>query len=1004
MKTRRIVAFAISLTVAVSGFAQSKAGIDTLRSEVERNLTENILPFWMDHTVDPDGGFYGAVTNDGRSIPSAEKGAIMNARIIWTFSRALRQYGLEGYRKMADRAADYFVAHFIDKKYGGVYWSLDGDGGIKDATKQSYATAFGIYGLSEHFRATGDRKSLDAAIGLYRVLEDKVHDKARKGYYETFQRDYTRSDKDGVDGQSGATKTMNTHIHILEAYTNLYQVWPDEELRGNLVELLGILQNQLYDQEGRHLILYCDDDWKPSGNVESFGHDIETSWLMDEAAKVVGDSGLLRSVERQTLDMVDVALSKGLSDKGYMRYELSAGGQYSRTLSWWPQCETMIGSVNAWQLTGDKKYFDTALRTWEYVKSHFVDYEHGGWFKGLTPDGKPTREPKASQWNCPYHNSRLAFELMARLSIPTVHTEVMAWSNMTGVRAGGEYVNFESSLRVGTPGAGLESTGREKQQNIRYRREGNSQLTTTPMTGSVVSQTVTDVDSSTLKISWKAEATGDHDGSVFFCIDFPKDRYAAGTVKARGRSVTADAEDCNIRLLFDKAMKMEVREENGDQVLYVTLLPNIRKGMTAASSATMKVEAVRHHDEAEIVLDPSRCGRTFAGLGGNFRIQNVQKDPEVIDYCLRNMRVAFGRVEFPWAVWDQQKGAADHVRRSAEMARRLKAAGMPVIVSAWFPPRWTSVQTTRSDGTSRAFSLRKEAKDSIFASIGSYLEFLKNEYGVEADYFSFNESDLGIDVVMTPEEHKDFIKEFGAYLAGRNLKTLMLLGDNSDASTFDFILPALNDPEARRYIGAISFHSWRGCDDVTLRKWSEAARRINVPLIVAEGSTDAAAYKYPAVFAESTFAFYEINLYIRLCAICQPLSILQWQLTSDYSLLLGDGIFDTAGPLRPTQRFFNLKQLSMTPEDAFAMPVRSTGGNLTVAGFVKPSTGETAVHMVNNGASVKAQVKGFPSGTREATVYVTDSNRKAEAMLLPVTDGNLTLEIPSESFVTILTK
>lgn len=211
--------------------------------------------------------------------------------------------------------------------------------------------------------------------------------------------------------------------------------------------------------------------------------------------------------------------------------------------------------------------------------------------------------------------------------------------------------------------------------------------------------------------------------------------------------------------------------------------------------------------------------------------------------------------------------------------------------------------------------------------MADYLLYAKQHYGIEFSMFSFNESDLGIDVLHTPQEHADFIQEFGAYLAGLNLPTRMLLGDNSDATTFDFILPALNNPETHKYIGAVSFHSWRGCDDVTLRKWADAAKAINVPLLVGEGSTDAAAHGYAEIFNESTFALYEINLYTRICAICQPLSILQWQLTSDYSLLWGDGIYGSKGPLRPTQRFWNIKQLASTPADALAIPVSSSKKN-----------------------------------------------------------------------------
>jgi hypothetical protein len=212
----------------------------------------------------------------------------------------------------------------------------------------------------------------------------------------------------------------------------------------------------------------------------------------------------------------------------------------------------------------------------------------------------------------------------------------------------------------------------------------------------------------------------------------------------------------------------------------------------------------------------------------------------------------------------------------------------------------------------------------------------------------------------------------------------------------------LDDPSARRYIGAVSFHSWRGCDDTTLEKWADAARKINVPLIVGEGSTDAAAHQYPSIFNESTFALYEINLYVRICAICQPLSILQWQLTSDYSLLWGNGIYGSSGPLRPTQRFYNLKQLSMTPENAFSVPVACEKDNVYVAAFSKPSTGESAVHIVNNAASCDAVVSGLPTETREAVVYVTNSGQNAQVRILSVEGGTVTVPIPAESFITIL--
>ena len=1016
MKHFTYLFLALALFLAPSAVqAQSRDQIERLSNSIEANLTENILPFWMNYTVDPDGGFYGTVMNDGRAVPT-EKGAILNARIIWTFSRAYRIYGLPAYKEMADRAAEYFKAHFIDRKYGGVFWTVGSEGTMLDGTKQTYANAFGVYGLSEHFRATGDVSSLEAAKDIFHVLQKHSHDAARKGYIEVFNRDWSRSDAKGIDGQSAATKTMNTNIHVMEGFTNLYFAWPDPEVKEAVLELVDVLQTHLYNADTKHLILYCDDDWNLVRTSDSYGHDIETSWLLCESAEAVGDEALVEKIRRQAIEMVDVALAEGVRPDGCMIYE-------GERLQWWPECENIIGCINAWQITGDRKYFDAAAKCWEYTRTHFVDNEVGGWYKDITTDGTPiARSAKASMWNCPYHNSRMGFEVVARLAHPAVHTEVMAWSNMTGVRSEGELIDFESTLRVGTPGGDIESTGREKQNRIRYERNGFTQTTVTPMHGGVTfTQAVTDVDMSTVNLKWNVVATEAAEGGAYFCMNFAPKYYKDATIKAAGKKVTVTAPERNIELTFNKSVKTFVRDENGDKVLYVTFLPKIKKGAKADYSAVMKVSGVQHHEVANIALDASNPGRLFTGFGGNFRIQNVQKDPEVIDYCLENLRVAFGRVEFPWGQWDQlqhpelyngQQGQvsisranpADHIRRSAEMARRLKEIGMPVIVSAWFPPMWAGNQTTRSDGTSRAYSLKPEEQDRIFESIASYLIYLKKEYGCEPDYFSFNESDLGINVVHTPEEHRDFIKNFGKYMADQGLKTLMLLGDNSDATTFDFIVPTLNDPAALRYVGAISFHSWRGCDDETLKKWAGAARQINVPLIVGEGSTDAAAHQYSGIFNESTFALYEINLYTRICAISQPLSILQWQLTSDYSLLWGDGIYNSEGPLRPTQRFFNIKQLASTPADSFAIPTTVDKDNINVASFINGARGESAVHIVNNAASCPAVITGFPASSTYAVVQITNSGSNSDSQCLPVVDGKVEVFMPAESFVSVFVK
>jgi hypothetical protein len=329
---------------------------------------------------------------------------------------------------------------------------------------------------------------------------------------------------------------------------------------------------------------------------------------------------------------------------------------------------------------------------------------------------------------------------------------------------------------------------------------------------------------------------------------------------------------------------------------------------------------------------------------------------------------------------------------------------VPVVVSAWFPPAWAVLGEVRSRHPDGAFGnpLNPAKMEQIYASLTGYLSYLKAHYGVEAVLFSFNESDLGIDVRQTAEEHRQLIKGLGAYLAAHGLATRMLLGDNSDATTTDFLRPVLADSAAWPYVGAVSFHSWRGWSDALLTFWGDAAKRLNVPLLVGEGSTDAAAWNYPDVFREPSFAMEEINLYVRILALAEPRSILQWQLTGDYAILTGGGVYGTEGPLRPTQRFWNLKQLASTPAGAFALPVSCGSGAVTCAAFGDVAAGTYAVHLVNNGAARPVTVTGLPAGLKELRVYVTDSRRGMEEQArIPVTGGRAQLTLAAAGFTSL---
>jgi hypothetical protein len=424
-------------------------------------------------------------------------------------------------------------------------------------------------------------------------------------------------------------------------------------------------------------------------------------------------------------------------------------------------------------------------------------------------------------------------------------------------------------------------------------------------------------------------------------------------------------------------------------------------------------------DPVILTLNSARTGRPFDGLGGNFRLQNPIADPQVIQYCLDNMRVAWGRVELPWRAWQpvmesQPIDSAEagklnpSVQKAMEMAQTLNKKGIPLILSCWFPPAWAAQGPLRfRPGPDHVFGnpLNKDNMQAIYKSLTDYLIYLKKHYGVEPRLFSFNESDLGINVHVTPEEHDELIKGLGAYFAAHGVKTKMLLGDNSDATTWSFIYPAMDDSAARPYIGAISFHSWRGWDTETLEKWATAAEKMKLPLLVGEGSIDAAAWNYPAIFQEQIYAIKEINLYIRLLAICQPLSILQWQLTSDYSPLAGGGIFGSKDPLHPTWRFWNLKQLASTPKGLFAMPLTADRPNLTCAALGDNKKGVYAFHLLNNGATREITLTGLPRKAKTLRIYTTN---KEEAMKegprIEIDHGQAKFKADAVSYVTLISQ
>lgn len=397
------------------------------KEELLKDLTENILPYWTGRMSDPEGGFFGRRDGHDRLHADAERGAILNARILWTFAAAYRVTGREEYLRAAEQALDYISAHFIDREYGGVYWSVAADGSPLDTKKQFYAIAFTIYGLSEYCRATGDSSARDMAMSLFEDIEAHSRDRAKGGYIEAAMRDWSPiADMRLSDKDENASKTMNTHLHILEAYTALLRVSDAPAVREAHRGLIEIFLDRIEEPQSHHLGLFFNDDWRRLDDNESYGHDIEASWLLLEAAHVHGDKELTERVMRHTLLIAKAALD-GREADGSMVYELHRGDAAAREHSesgvwldtekhWWVQAEDVVGQLYLWKFHGIDEMLGQAMQSWEYIRENLIDRTDGEWFWSRLPDGSVNRrDDKAGFWKCPYHNSRMHLESLELL-------------------------------------------------------------------------------------------------------------------------------------------------------------------------------------------------------------------------------------------------------------------------------------------------------------------------------------------------------------------------------------------------------------------------------------------------------------------------------------------------------------------------------------------------------------------------------------------------------------
>lgn len=389
----------------------------TLSQAMEKELRQDILPFWIDHTVDPvRGGFHGALTNDLQVHDDVERSLVLTARVLWTYSAVYRKYGVPAYLEMARHAYAYLIEKFLDPQYGGMYWWIDCDGHPINDRKQTYGQAFAIYALSEYYQATRQPEALGLALDLFELVEKHAFEPEYGGYIEGCARDWGRlKDLRLSDKEPNAPKTMNTLLHVLEGYTNLLRAWPDVRVRTALMKLLQVFLSHVVDPQTHFTRLFFENDWTSTSDLISFGHDIETSWLLVEAAEVLDEEKFIQNASQVAVEMAEAVRTHGLDADGAVVHEGSPSGIHDDTRHWWCEAEGIVGFVNAYQISGDEKYAQAALKIWDFITAHMLDRQNGEWCKILDRQGNPIPgQWKAGPWEDPYHHSRACLEIIRR--------------------------------------------------------------------------------------------------------------------------------------------------------------------------------------------------------------------------------------------------------------------------------------------------------------------------------------------------------------------------------------------------------------------------------------------------------------------------------------------------------------------------------------------------------------------------------------------------------------
>lgn len=382
-------------------------------TEIKEHLVNDLIPFWQGLKDEENGGFYGYLSYDLKLDKKAVKGCILNSRILWFFSNAYMVLGDPSLLESAAHAYQFLKEHCVDDKFGGVFWSLTYDGKPEDTTKHTYNQAFSIYALASYYDASKNPEALEIAWKLYYLVESKCKDEY--GYLEAFTRSFEPEENDKLS-ENGviAEKTMNTLLHVFEAYTELYRVTKEEKVARQIRFMMDIIKDKVFNKEIGRQEVFFDRTWNTLIDLYSYGHDIETAWLVDRGIEVLDDEAYTNM-----LSPITKTITENIYNRAYIDHSLvneSENGVVDTTRVWWVQAEAVVGFLNGYQKQGDKKFLDASVDIWNYIRKYFIDIRNGSeWFWSVKEDHTPDEKPIVEPWKCPYHNGRMCFEVLRRM-------------------------------------------------------------------------------------------------------------------------------------------------------------------------------------------------------------------------------------------------------------------------------------------------------------------------------------------------------------------------------------------------------------------------------------------------------------------------------------------------------------------------------------------------------------------------------------------------------------